>query len=157
MTDDFSLRAAQVEKMLTAPSTAFLLVTSAQREPIDECLWFRRTLEAGGFPFAGVVVNRVHHDMLGDGDPTDVEEALAEELDPDLAAKVAANFRDYHVLARHDERNIARLSAELDGRPVLLVPHLDDDVHDIEGLLRVHRYLFASDADRARMLAEVVA
>jgi hypothetical protein len=49
------------------------------------------------------------------------------------------------------------LSAELDGRPLLLVPHLDDDVHDIEGLLRVQRYLFASEADRARMIAEVVA
>ena len=133
------------------------VVTSAQHEPIEECIWFRRTLEDGGLPFAGVVVNRVHHDILGDNDPTDLDEALADELDPELAAKVAENFRDYHVLARHDERNIARLSGELDGRPLLLVPHLDDDVHDIEGLLGVHRYLFASEEDRARMIAEVVA
>src|SRR5947209_18064309 len=45
MTEDFSRRAAQVEQMLKAPSTAFLLVTSAQRESIDEAIWFRRTLE----------------------------------------------------------------------------------------------------------------
>jgi anion-transporting ArsA/GET3 family ATPase len=157
MTDDFSVRAAQVEKMLKAPSTAFLLVTSAQSEPIDEAIWFRRTLEQGGLPFAGVVVNRVHHDMLGEGDPGDVAAALAVELGPELAVQVAQNFQEYHLLARHDKRNIKRLTKELDGRPAVLVPHLDDDVHDIEGLLRVQRYLFASDSERTRMLADVVA
>jgi hypothetical protein len=61
------------------------------------------------------------------------------------------------VLARHDARNIARLEAELDGKPLLLVPHLDDDVHDIDGLLRMHRYLFASDRERERLIADLVA
>jgi len=59
MTSDFSARAAQVEQLLRAPTTAFLLVTSAEREPIDEAIWFHRTLQDGGLPFAGVVVNRV--------------------------------------------------------------------------------------------------
>jgi anion-transporting ArsA/GET3 family ATPase len=157
MTEDFSVRAAQVERMLKAPSSAFLLITSAQREAIEEAIWFRRTLVQSGLPFAGVVVNRVHHDVLGDSDPADLDTALSDELAPDLAARVAENFRDYHVLARRDEQNIARLKPELDGRPLLLVPHLDDDVHDIEGLLRVHRYLFASEDERARMIAELVA
>ena len=62
MTNDFSLRAARVEQMLRAETTAFVLVTSAQREPIDEAIWFRRTLEKSGLPFSGVIVNRVHHD-----------------------------------------------------------------------------------------------
>jgi anion-transporting ArsA/GET3 family ATPase len=157
MTDDFTLRAAQVERMLKASTTAFLLVTSAEHEPIEETIWFRRTLEESGLPFAGVVVNRVHHDILGDSDPSELVAALADELDPELLARVGENFRDYHVLARRDEQNIARLTPELDGRPLLLIPHLDDDVHDVAGLLRVHRYLFASEADRARMIAEVVA
>jgi hypothetical protein len=30
-------------------------------------------------------------------------------------------------------------------------------VHDIEGLLRVHRYLFAADDERRRLIADVVA
>ena len=54
------------------------------------------------------------------------------------------------MLARRDARNVARLRGELGDQPLLLVPHLDDDVHDVEGLLRVHRYLFASDAERER-------
>jgi len=52
---------------------------------------------------------------------------------------------------------LERLTAELDGRPLLAVPQLDDDVHDVEGLLRVHRYLFASEAERERLIADVVA
>jgi anion-transporting ArsA/GET3 family ATPase len=157
MTDDFSDRAKQVEKMLRAETTAFLLVTSAQQESIDEAIWFRRTLEQGGLPFAGVVVNRVHHDMLGDAEPDDLSGALTEQLGEKLAERVAENFNDYHVLARRDEHNVGRLAGELDGHPLLLVPHLDDDVHDVEGLLRVHRYLFASALERERMIADVVA
>jgi anion-transporting ArsA/GET3 family ATPase len=157
MTDDFRERASGVEQMLRAPTTAFLIVTSAQRESIDETIWFRRTLEAGGLPFAGVVVNRVHHDILGGSQASEVAGVLADELGSELAGLVAANFHDYHVLARRDEQNVARLSAELDGQRTLLVPHLDDDVHDIEGLLRVHRYLFASDEEREQMIADVVA
>jgi len=157
MTADFTLRAAQVEKMLHADSTAFLLVTTAQREPIDEAIWFRRTLEDSGLPFSGVVVNRVHHDLLGDNEPEDVDEALEAVVGSSLARRVAENFRDYHTLAQRDEQNIARLRAELDHHPLLLVPHLDDDVHDIEGLLRMHRYLFATEAERERLIAEVVA
>jgi anion-transporting ArsA/GET3 family ATPase len=157
MTDDFSERAKQVELMLRAPTTAFVLVTSAQRAAIDEAIWFRRTLQDGGLPFAGAVVNRVHHDILGDAESEDLLTALGEQLPADLAGRVAANFADYHVLARRDARNIDRLGAELEGQPVLLVPQLDDDVHNVEGLLRVCRFLFASQAERERMIAAVVA
>ena len=38
-----------------------------------------------------------------------------------------------------------------------MVPHLDDDVHDLEGLLKMHRYLFATDAERERLIAQLVA
>jgi anion-transporting ArsA/GET3 family ATPase len=157
MTNDFSERARAVEQMMRAPTTAFLLVTSAQRSAIDEAIWFRRTLQDSGLPFAGVIVNRVHHDLLGDAEPQDLRAALGDQLPDGLAERVAENFTDYHVLARRDARNIERLGAELEDRPLLLVPHLDDDVHDVEGLLRVGRFLFASQADRDRMIAEVVA
>jgi anion-transporting ArsA/GET3 family ATPase len=157
MTNDFSERAEAVEKMLRAPSTAFLLVTSAQDEPTEETIWFAQTLRQNGFPFQGVIVNRVHHDLLGDNEPEDLLGALRGVLPPELAGKVAANFDDYHVLARRDERNIVKLEAELGERPTLLVPQLDDDVHDIAGLMRVHRYLFSSEEERRRLMANVVA
>ncbi|MFL5864718.1 MAG: ArsA family ATPase [Solirubrobacteraceae bacterium] len=157
MTGEFSARARAVERMLKAPTTAFLLVTSAQQAAIDEAIWFRRTLSESGLPFAGVIVNRVHHDILGESEPEDLLSSLHEELPADLAARVAENFFDYHRLARRDARNIVRLHRELAEQPLLLVPHLDDDVHDVEGLLRVHRYLFASDAEHERLIANVIA
>jgi anion-transporting ArsA/GET3 family ATPase len=158
MTNDFSLRAAQVEQMLRADTTAFMLVTSAQPEAIDEAIWFRRTLADSGLPFCGVVVNRVHHDLLGDSEPSDVAGALSRVLAGDLAERVAENLHDYHVLARRDELNLRRLRKALGKRaPLLVIPHLDSDVHDVEGLLRLHAYLFASAEERERLIAEVVA
>jgi anion-transporting ArsA/GET3 family ATPase len=158
MTADFSERAQQVERLLRADTTGFLLVSSAEREPIDEAIWFHRTLERTGLPFAGVVVNRVHHDLLSRSESADVGAALRRtSLAPDLAARVAENFRDYHLLAQRDDRNIARLAKALANHPLLMVPQLDDDVHDLEGLLRMHRYLFATAAERRRLIAELVA
>ena len=157
MTGDFSQRASQVEQLLRADTTAFVLVSSAARESVDEAVWFGERLTTDGLPFAGVIVNRVHHDLLGDREPRELRAALARTLTPSLAGRVAENFRDYHVLARRDGHNLTRLAEELDVSRVLLVPQLDDDVHDIEGLARVHRYLFASQAERERLIEDLVA
>ena len=157
MTNDFSQRAAQVEQLLHADTTAFVLVTSATRESVDEAIWFGERLAADGLPFAGVIVNRVHHDLLGDREPRELSAALGRALTPSLAGRVADNFRDYHVLAARDDQNLSRLVAQLDARRLLLVPQLDDDVHDIEGLARIHRYLFASQAERERLIEDLVA
>ena len=155
--DGFKERAEQVNALLADRETTFLLVTSPEREPIDEAIYFWRKLKAARMPFGGVVVNRVHHDEAPDADPDDVAGELEEELGPKLARKVAENFRDYQMLARRDAANIERLATQLDERRLALVPHLDDDVHDVAGLARLLRFLFATDRERARLLAETVA
>jgi len=157
MTNDFSQRAAQVDQLLRADTTAFVLVTSATRESVDEAIWFGERLASDGLPFAGVIVNRVHHDLLGDREPRELGAALARTLTPSLAGRVADNFRDYHLLAARDDHNLARLAEELGDNRLLLVPQLDDDVHDIDGLARIHRYLFASAAEREQLIADLVA
>ena len=160
MTDDFSERAAAVERMLKAPTSAFVLVTSAQAAAIDEAIWFRRTLEEGGLPFAGVIVNRYHHDVIADGASANLGSELRGHLAAGLSDRVAANFEDYHRLAGRDRRNVARLVSELGNvgeQGLILVPQLDGDVHDVDGLKRVRRYLFASAAERADLITELVA
>jgi anion-transporting ArsA/GET3 family ATPase len=158
MVDGFKERAAAVNALLADPSTTFLLVTSPERESIEEATFFWRKLKAARMPFGGVIVNRVHHDVLGELDVAGVAAELEPELGPKLAARVAENLGDYHVLARRDRANIERLASQLGGEGrMILVPHLDDDIHDLDGLRAVLRYLWATEEERAAMLAEVVA
>jgi anion-transporting ArsA/GET3 family ATPase len=157
MLDDFKVRAEQVKSLLGDPQTTFVLVTSPEREPIDEAVFFWRKLKAARMPFGGVIVNRVHHDHLGDAEPESVLDELVSCLgDEGLAQRVVDNLRDYHVLAKRDDENIARLLSQLGKPRVITVPQFDDDVHDVEGLLQVHRFLSAADDEREKLLAGVV-
>jgi anion-transporting ArsA/GET3 family ATPase len=155
--DGFKERAKQVNALLADPRTTFLLVTSPEREPIDEAIFFWRKLKAARMPFGGVIVNRVHHDEAPDADPEEVAASLEDELGPKLAGKVGENFRDYQVLARRDRDNIERLTGKLDERRLVLLPHLDEDVHDVAGLARINRFLLASESERERLLSETAA
>jgi anion-transporting ArsA/GET3 family ATPase len=144
----FRERAAQVEALLRAPGTTFLLVTSPEREPIDEAIFFRRRLQSAQMALCGAIVNRVHADELGTDEAglADLPAALEREagLSPALARSVAAAFADEHALARRDAANVAHLRARLgDGVPLACVPLLDDDVHDVDGLVRLGAELFA--------------
>jgi anion-transporting ArsA/GET3 family ATPase len=127
----FHERAAGVAEMLAQPTTAFVIVSSPEREPVDEALHFGRALQTRGLPFAGLVVNRVHQPS---DDAIDVDDAA-------LARKVARAVAEINLLAERDAAAIARLSAALgDGEPALIA-HLDEDVHDIDGLIAIHRHL----------------
>jgi len=146
----FRARAEQVEALLRAPDTAFLLVTSPEREPIDEALYFQRRLSAAGMTLGGAIVNRLHVDELADDDDDALEHLPARlereaGVSPALAKQVAAAFADEHALARRDATNVAHLRERLGARvPLLHVPLLDGDVHDLAGLVRLDRYLFAA-------------
>jgi anion-transporting ArsA/GET3 family ATPase len=140
----FRERAAQVEALLRDQATTFVLVTSPEREPIEEAIFFRTKLEAARMSLGGAVVNRIHVDALGDGDDADLPALLADEagLSAPVAQLVAAAFRDEHALALRDAQNVDRLSGQLGGVPLLRVPLLEDDVHDVDGLVRLHAHLF---------------
>jgi anion-transporting ArsA/GET3 family ATPase len=145
----FRERAEQVEALLRAPSTRFLLVTSPEREPIEEAIYFQRRLRAAHMRLGGAIVNRVHADELGgeDGTLADLPALLEREagLTPALAQRVADAFADEHALARRDAVNIAHLAERLGaGVPLLRVPLLDGDVHDVDGLVRLQAQLFGS-------------
>jgi anion-transporting ArsA/GET3 family ATPase len=135
-------RAERVGELLGARESTFLLVTSPQRDAIDESVFFRRRLRESRLPFGGAIVNRMNEGAAGD----DVEDDLTALLGDKLGRKVARNFDDSSRLAEHDRAQVARLARELRGEPLITVPLLDDDVHDVAGLAAINEHLFAADA-----------
>ncbi len=140
--DGFRERAAGVKKLLRDPGTTFLIITSPEREPVEEAIFFHGKLAEAKMPFGGLVVNRVTPSDGLDRDPEDVRSELVDELGSKLAAKVAAAYGEAQVLARRDAGNIEHLRDTVSGPEPLLVPQLDGDVHDIDGLVAVHAHLF---------------
>ena len=154
MVGGFQERAKRVNELLADPSTSFLVVCGPQGEPIEEAVYFHRKLVEAKLPFGGVIVNRVRFEAEFDPRESDVVEELSEALDDqDLATRAAASLADYSALAARDRRNIERLTAALRARRVIKVPDLDEDVHDLAGLMEINRYLFATEPEREALAA----
>jgi anion-transporting ArsA/GET3 family ATPase len=149
MAEGFRERAARVNELLADRGTTFLLVTSPRRDAIDETIFFHRRLLERRLPFGGAVVNRMSTLAVQD-EPVD-EDELDALLGVALGRKVAGNLEDYQAIATRDRENVERLTRQLGGTPPILVPHLEDDVHDIGGLAQMNEYLFAGEAVPARI------
>jgi anion-transporting ArsA/GET3 family ATPase len=141
LVDGFRRRAAGVKTLLGDPDTTFLLVTSPEREAVEEALFFHDRLLAARMPFGGIIVNRVHGEPAADPDVARAE--LAGALGERLAGKVADAVRDGLVLARRDAEAIERVKRELGVADAVLVPQLAHDVHDVDGLIAIHAHLFS--------------
>jgi len=151
--DGFRERAAGVKELLADPATTFLIVTSPEREPAAEAVFFRDKLREAGMPFGGLVVNRVH--ILADETPPGPDDAGAVPgLEPALARKALKTLAEFRALGARDAATIAALRDAVGDADPILIPHLDGDVHDLDGLVLVHRHLFATGADRAELLNE---
>ena len=142
MAQGFRDRAKAVKRLLADERTTFLLVTSPAHEAVEEAKFFRDKIEEAGMPFGGVVVNRMHVEEP-DGE---AEADLAPSLGPELAEKVMANFEDFHALAERDRRNVEELTGDMGDRPLVVVPYLDEDVHDLDGIEAINEHLFAGGA-----------
>jgi anion-transporting ArsA/GET3 family ATPase len=140
MAEGFRERAERVDALLADSRTAFLLVTSPAADAVDEAVFFHHRVLDQGLPFGGVIVNRMH--PLAAGGDGDVSGEVQELLGDRLGRKVAQNLRDYRLVADRDRRNLDRLRSKLGRKPMICVPELDYDVHDLEGLARMNEYLF---------------
>ena len=153
MVGGFRDRARKVNELLGDERTGFVIVCAPQAASIAEALHFHRQLVAAEFPFSGVVVNRLRVVALDDA-VDDLGEELGGTLDDvDLARRVAASYADLRVLADRDRANVERLAGELGTDAVIRVPHLDEDVHDLAGLVEMNRHLFGTGAARPEVSA----
>ncbi len=143
LVDGFRERATAVKALLADPATTFLIVTSPEREPVAEAIFFHGKLREARMRFGGLIVNRAAVADPALGAPADVQTALAPELGEALAAKVAAGVGDLGLLAARDAASIELLREALDEPDPIVVPQLDGEVQDIDGLVALYRHLSA--------------
>ncbi|TDC78921.1 ArsA family ATPase [Streptomyces hainanensis] len=148
----FRTRADATYRLLQAPGTAFLVVAAPERDALREAAYFVERLAAERMPLAGLVLNRVH---TSDGAHLGAERALAaaETLESRESAsdadRAAAGLLRVHAermrqLTR-EERTRARFTAVHPRVPVVEVPALPEDVHDLAGLRAIGDRLSQTD------------
>ena len=139
----FRERADAVATLLRATDTEFVLVTSPQHDALVEAAWFADQLAERGYGVTTTIVNRMHP-RFGAGSVADARkraDAAAETDRPELAA-TWANLADLRAVADAERAEVDALLGHT-AAPVVEVPLLPTDVHDLASLDHLGRYLFA--------------
>jgi anion-transporting ArsA/GET3 family ATPase len=148
MEQGFRDRAAKVEELLVDAGTAFVVVAAPRRDAVEEALFFADRLMQSSGRVEALVLNR----MFPSFGP------VPAALDPGAGngvsagagvAALATNLADLDRVASREEQHVAVLARRLPAAPVVRVPFLADDVHDIGGLTEVGRWLFEVGAPPA--------
>lgn len=127
-------RAREAALLLRAERTSFVVVTSPRAEAVGEATHLVEAIRSRGFPFGGVVANLVHpvpesFDSLS----SDERAALLGLADGPLADHVAWHRR-LTELASSERAELDALLDVAGGVPVVELPLLDVDIHDVDGL-----------------------
>jgi anion-transporting ArsA/GET3 family ATPase len=150
MYDGFKQRAARVHSLLREPSSGFVMVAGPSPLALEEALYFHRRLTEKGMPFVAFIVNRVHLDPARQSRPP--RRRARSDVRPELASRLLETLREQQVLARVERRTVARLEVDARERP-LLVPELEQDVHDLRGLVEFGELLLPTAVVRPKAVA----
>jgi anion-transporting ArsA/GET3 family ATPase len=137
MEEGFRTRADHMRRLLQRRTTAFVLVTSPRPDSVAEAGWFADKLNESGLAVEGLVVNRVYPAFGPTNDLPEAPEGSA------LAALVA-NLRAQQQVHDREQATLERIVTEVAPSPVVCVPLLDFDVHDVEGLSAVADHVFGA-------------
>jgi anion-transporting ArsA/GET3 family ATPase len=138
MEEGFRERADRVNQLLSNDAaTAFLLVASARRDTMQEARFFADRLHDAGIPVEGLIVNRVHP-RFGEG-LAEATRSRATTLAGTPLGDLYANLADFQSVAAREREH---LSGAVSSAPVVWVPFLGADIHDLAGLSEVAHLLF---------------
>jgi anion-transporting ArsA/GET3 family ATPase len=157
----FRQRAEETFALLRQPRVGFILVASPEPMAVREALAFHERLTAASMPFVGFVVNKMYVARPVPGGspkggailPRGIEAALAThagvarlELSGTSRAMAAqaliAAHSELEALAVADRRALEQLGAAGGSAALVIqVPLLRDDVHDVERLVSLERFL----------------
>jgi anion-transporting ArsA/GET3 family ATPase len=139
----FRERADKTYQLLSEKGTAFLVVAAPERDALREAAFFVERLEADGMPLAGLVVNRIGRvaaPRLSADKALAAAESLEEGNGPRSATNAAGILR-LHAAVAHTAERQRELADHFSGGhpevPVVHVPALSQDVHDLDGLREV--------------------
>jgi anion-transporting ArsA/GET3 family ATPase len=149
MYEGFKDRAQAVYHLLQQPTSAFVVVASAEDPALREARFFLQRLESDGMPTAGLVVNRVTPPPsagLAAVTPR-AARAAANTLDgggPEsrAAAALLRLYVDRVEVAERERRAIAAALHGVDPRALVQVPLMATDVVDLPGLTAIGRHLY---------------
>jgi len=151
----FRQRAEETFALLRQPRVGFLLVASPEPMAVREALAFHERLKTAGMPFVGFVVNKVHPSRPITASRAQLEAALAAH--PSIAAlglsgttrtmatqALITTHTELETLAAADHEAVTRLrAAGGDNTSFVQVPLQRDDVHDVDRLVALERFLLA--------------
>jgi anion-transporting ArsA/GET3 family ATPase len=136
MEEGFKHRARMVDQLLADDSTAFVLVASPRRDTVDEASYFARQLAKMDLAVEAVVVNRLYplfDDAAVAGVEAPVGSALADHL---------SNLAELDAIARSERVYLQPLAESVAPAPLVEVPLLPFEVHDMETLDGLADHLF---------------
>jgi anion-transporting ArsA/GET3 family ATPase len=139
MEEGFRVRAEAVLHLLSDDDTAFVLVASPRRDTIEEATFFAAKLAEADIQVRALVVNRMHP-TFGDG-LAEAARARADTLEGTDLGGLYRNLADFQLVASREEHHLAGLAEAVAPAPVVRVPFLATDVHDIDGLTNLASYL----------------
>ncbi|MDQ2729151.1 MAG: AAA family ATPase [Actinomycetota bacterium] len=136
MEQGFRDRAGRMETLLAEKGTAFIVVAAPRRDAVDEATFFADRLRQTKMPVAALIMNRVLP-RFGT--------VPAQVGQPGPLADLITNLSELDGIAQREEHHIDSLARRLPGTPVIRVPMLVGEVHDMGGLNEVGRALLEGD------------
>lgn len=141
MEDGFRNRAKKVDELIASPGTAFVLVTSPRRDTLEEARYFAEKLAESGLRVQALVVNRMHP-RFGEPRSADANRERARTFAGKPLGALYENLADLQTVRGREEEHLQGITALAPDAAVVMVPFLETDVHDLDGLARVCRHLF---------------
>ena len=136
----FKERAEHVLDLLTSHETSYVLVASPNRDTVEEAHFFAEKLAEADIPVSALIVNRMHP-RFTDALPESLR-ARADTLAGTDIGGLYRNLADFALVAAREEEHLAGLAEQVAPSPVIRVPFLRSDVHDLTGLRLVGDHLF---------------
>ena len=157
LTSGFRERAEKVGMLLRSPETVFVLVTSAEKNALGEATAFSKRLVEAAIPLKAVVINRAWEPLAEGPGMEELARLIREEnlwtnfeqehLDQ-AAERLLGKVGEWQSLMRQvnqaAKQNVEKLRESLGSNPIFAtVPMFSEDIHDIQGLVKMNRYLFS--------------